>query len=103
MGGKPAADRARRALAELSGTNADERITRAEGARVPTDRYGRGTLRRDGEYWTLALGEESAIFKDSKGLRYLAVLLGRSGHEIHAIDLAWTVEHGSPRHAPAAG
>ena len=103
MGGKPAADRARRALAELSGTYADERITRPEGAPAPTGLQGRGTLRRDGEYWTLALDEESALFKDSKGLRYLAVLLGRPGHEIHAIDLARTVEHGSPRHTPAAG
>src|SRR5918996_2852951 len=43
MGGKPAADRARRALAELSGTYADERITRPEGA-PPTGLQGRGTL-----------------------------------------------------------
>jgi hypothetical protein len=43
------------------------------------------------------------MFKDSKGLRYLAVLLGRPGHEIDAMDLVRGEERGSPRHPPPAG
>jgi tetratricopeptide (TPR) repeat protein len=103
MGGRPATDRARQALAELGGAYTDQRIVALKEGAAPTSHEGRGTLRRAGEYWTLALDRESGLFKDSKGLRYLAVLLGRPGHEIHAMDLVRTVEHGSPRHPSASG
>jgi hypothetical protein len=102
MGGRPAADRARQALADL-GAYPNERIVILEGVAAPNRPEARGTLRRDGEYWTLALDRESAMFKDSKGLRYLAVLLGRPGHEINVMDLVRSVERGSPRHPPPAG
>jgi tetratricopeptide (TPR) repeat protein len=100
MGGRPAANRARQALA---GGYPDGWITTPKGGAAATGHEARGTLRRDGEYWTLALDRESAMLKDSKGLRYLAVLLGRPGHEVHAMDLVRGGERGRPRHPPPAG
>ena len=45
------------------------------------------TFRRDGEYWSIAYEQDAFRLKDSKGLRYLARLLGEPGSELHALDL----------------
>jgi hypothetical protein len=45
-------------------------------------------FRRDGEYWSIAYERDAFRLKDSKGLRYLARLLGEAGGELHALDLA---------------
>jgi hypothetical protein len=42
---------------------------------------------REGSMWFVAYGGASARLRDSKGLRDLAVLLGRPGREVHALDL----------------
>ena len=52
----------------------DESDTR--GTSVPATR---GLFRLEGEYWTIAFGSEVCRLRDSAGLRYLAVLLGRPG------------------------
>jgi eukaryotic-like serine/threonine-protein kinase len=44
-------------------------------------------FRRDGEYWSVAYEQDAFRLKDSKGLRYLARLLGEPGLEHHALDL----------------
>jgi tetratricopeptide (TPR) repeat protein len=44
-------------------------------------------FRRDGEFWSVAYERETFRLKDSKGLRYLARLLGEPGREFHALDL----------------
>ena len=44
-------------------------------------------LRCDGEYWTIALDQESLRLRDSKGLVYLAQLIRNAGSELHVLDL----------------
>ena len=46
-----------------------------------------GELSLEGEYWAISYGGSEARLRDSKGLRYLARLLGAPGHEFHALDL----------------
>ncbi|MGH2452202.1 MAG: ATP-binding protein [bacterium] len=46
-----------------------------------------GEFRREGEYWSISYGTESFRLKDSKGLRYIARLLGEPGREFHSLDL----------------
>jgi len=42
---------------------------------------------REGEFWTVQYQGETYRFKDSKGLRYLHVLVARRGQEVHVLDL----------------
>ncbi len=44
-------------------------------------------FRRDGEYFSVEFAGVGFRIKDTKGLQYLAVLLGSPGREIHALDL----------------
>jgi tetratricopeptide (TPR) repeat protein len=44
-------------------------------------------FRREGEYWTIAFGDDSFRLRDAKGLRYLARLLERPGRETLALEL----------------
>jgi tetratricopeptide (TPR) repeat protein len=44
-------------------------------------------FRRDGEFWSLCYEGRSCSVKDTKGLSYLAQLLGRPGQEVHALEL----------------
>lgn len=44
-------------------------------------------FRREGEYWTVVFGGRTSRFKDSKGLRWLRVLLTAPGREFHVLDL----------------
>jgi tetratricopeptide (TPR) repeat protein len=54
-------------------------------------------FRRQGEYWSIRFGGDVFRLKDSKGLRYLAELLGNPGREFLALDLATGgPEPGSP-------
>ena len=45
-------------------------------------------LRREGDFWTLAHAGKVSRLRDSKGLHYLARLLGEPGREFHVLDLA---------------
>jgi hypothetical protein len=56
-------------------------------ARETSERGTRGVFRPEGEFWTIALGSEVCRLRDSTGLRYLAVLLGRPGTKVLATDL----------------
>src|SRR5258708_23509548 len=58
----------------------------AEAAEMPPALGGR-LFRREGEYWTIAYDGTIIRLRDSKGLRYLAYLLGRPGQPVAAGDL----------------
>jgi tetratricopeptide (TPR) repeat protein len=45
-------------------------------------------FRQEGEYWTIGFGGKAIRLKHSKGLLYLAALLGQPGRDIPALDLA---------------
>jgi len=47
----------------------------------------RALFRPEGEFWTIAFGSEVCRLRDSAGLRYLAVLLGRPGVKVLAADV----------------
>jgi hypothetical protein len=57
-----------------------------------------GTARftREGEFWTLAFGEEEARLRHSKGMVYLATLLAHPGRELHAIEIAGAYQRDLP-------
>jgi hypothetical protein len=45
-------------------------------------------FRREGDVWTIAYGQSTFRLRDSKGLRYLAFLLGSPATEVHVLELA---------------
>ena len=53
-------------------------------------------FRRDGEYWSVAFDQNVFRLKDSKGLRYLARLLGEPGRELHALELVAAERRAGP-------
>jgi hypothetical protein len=46
-----------------------------------------GTLQREGDVWTLTLGDHVVRLKDAKGLRHLALLLASPGVAFHALEI----------------
>ena len=60
-----------------------------------------GSFRREGDYWAIEYGRAVRL-RDSKGLRYLAVLLSEPGRELHVLDLLRRVE-GADAGGPASG
>jgi hypothetical protein len=53
-------------------------------------------IRREGEYWTVVYEGSLVRLRDSKGLRYLAMLLTNPGPELHVIDLESEEHRGAP-------
>jgi hypothetical protein len=51
-----------------------------------------GVFRRDGDVYAISFDGQSFRLRDSKGLRYLAILLGSPGREHHALELVAAVE-----------
>lgn len=59
-------------------------------------------LKREGEYWSIAYGDDAFLLKDSKGLHHLARLLALPAREQHVLDLVGTtVGKARARAAPA--
>lgn len=54
----------------------------------PVGQGSPNVFRMEGEYWLIAFGDDLFRLKDSKGLRYLSVLLKHPGHEVLALHLA---------------
>jgi hypothetical protein len=54
-------------------------------------------FRREGEIWSIGYDGTAFSLRDVKGLRYIALLLGSPGRELHAVELAQTVEGASGR------
>lgn len=61
-------------------------ITRLGSESAPV--VGPQVFRREGEYWFVLFEGDVFRLRDSKGLRYLATLLGNPGREIHSLHLA---------------
>jgi hypothetical protein len=53
----------------------------------PEPTHGAQVFRREGEYWSIRFGRDAFRLKDSKGLRYLAQLLGSPSREFLALEL----------------
>jgi len=53
----------------------------------PSPRSGPYVFRREGEYWSIRFERDAFRLKDSKGLRYLAQLLGSPAREFLALEL----------------
>jgi tetratricopeptide (TPR) repeat protein len=51
---------------------------------------------REGEYWSVGQGPVTSRLRDSKGLRYIDLLLRKPEVEFHALDLVTAVEGSSP-------
>lgn len=47
-------------------------------------------FRSEGELWTLTFADTTVRLRDSKGLRDIATLIARQGHELHVLDLLTT-------------
>ena len=56
----------------------------ASGSRPPEI----GILRKEGEYWTVGYRNSAFRLKDTKGLRYISLLLRHPRIEFHVLDLA---------------
>jgi hypothetical protein len=88
-----------REAARLTSGPAEEKEAREAPAVAPAD-PGAGTLRREGDVWTLSLGDHLVRVKDAKGLRHLALLLSHPGVAFHAVDV---IAAGEGRPAAAGG
>jgi len=86
-------------LAELNRT-LEDRVA-AQVAEILSLRGLGGTavFRREGELWTIAYEGPAFHLRDTKGLHYIAALLGEPGRERHALDLvaAEAAQDGMPR------
>jgi tetratricopeptide (TPR) repeat protein len=72
-----------RRATELSGGAPAATPESAPAAAAPSG----AVFTREGEFWTISYRGEPFRLKDSKGLRYIARLLGTPGQEHHAVDL----------------
>lgn len=61
----------------------------------------RAAFRREGEYWSIGFDGDAFRLRDSKGLRYLSVLLAAPGREIHALELVSAVQGHAPDRTPS--
>lgn len=55
---------------------------------VPKSDSGEAVLRKEGDVWSIGLGETNFRLKDIKGLHYLARLISQPEREVSALDLA---------------
>jgi AAA ATPase domain len=87
-----------RAIARQLGMAALERKAEDVGAPAAAE----CSFRREGEYWSIAYDGDRCRLKDTKGLRYLALLLANPGRERHALELLAGAEGAAPATAPRA-
>jgi hypothetical protein len=59
-----------------------------------------GALAREGKWWVASCDGSRLRMQDTKGLRYLALLLARPGAECHVLDLVDRVEGVAPPGGP---
>jgi hypothetical protein len=59
---------------------------------APSARCRVATLQLDGAWWTVGCGELRARLRDTKGLRYVAMLVATPGVERHVLDLVDRLE-----------
>ncbi|MBV8957203.1 MAG: hypothetical protein JO087_00425 [Actinobacteria bacterium] len=82
---------------------ADRDVLRRLGVGGPAEAVTEGpagcrvaSLARDGSWWTAACGDTKVRLKHTKGLQYLAELVGHPGVERHVVDLVDQVEKLAP-------
>jgi tetratricopeptide (TPR) repeat protein len=95
-----AEEHARRALV-IAETLGMTPLTTAIGHPPPLG--GACVFRREGEYWTIAFEGRAIRLRNSKGLLYLAALLGQPGREVPAVELAALGDRAVPRDASDGG
>ncbi|CAN5817631.1 hypothetical protein BH23ACT5_BH23ACT5_06260 [soil metagenome] len=64
---------------------------------------GRGVFHREGEYWSVGLGDAPVQVRDSKGMRHVGRLLASPGREFHALELVALEEGVPPEVGPSGG
>ena len=62
-----------------------------------------GQMHWEGDVWTFHFGGHTVHIRDTKGVRYLAVLLANPGVEIHSLELAGSPADAASRGRPGAG
>jgi pimeloyl-ACP methyl ester carboxylesterase len=79
-----------RAIAEFLGDPIEEAgQLRSDSSKVlSAPEAVEGILRKEGEFWTIAVRGEVFRLRDVRGLAYIAYLLGHPGEEFHALSLA---------------
>ena len=95
-------DRARALAEELGLEGLLELIDRVEGpapaqraaTSTPSDHRPTLSLERDGELWLCRSSGAAFRLKDTKGVRFLALLLERPGVEVHVLDLVAAADGG---------
>jgi hypothetical protein len=73
-------------IAELGDVGAAEASGQKETDPAPVEATAQ--MRRDGDLWQFRFEERTLHIRESKGVRYLALLLANPGVEIHSIELA---------------
>jgi tetratricopeptide (TPR) repeat protein len=95
-------------IAELLGAVAEDEVpaTRVAGndrPRLDADRLTEDgsqpgeVFRREGEFWSIRFGADEFRLADSKGIRYIAMLLAGPGRELLALDIATSASGVAPR------
>jgi tetratricopeptide (TPR) repeat protein len=74
----------------------------AADATTPPAEVDSAALRQEGEMWAFDFGPRTVRMRDSKGVRYLALLLSCPGVEIHAAELAGTDSTGGDAQGSSA-
>jgi AAA ATPase domain len=63
----------------------------------------KGVFYRQGEYWTVGVGEDTVRLRESKGLAYIDYLLRHPAAEFHVLDLAGGIGRREEADPPAHG
>jgi hypothetical protein len=93
------ADRVRSALGDVAPDRLEKEQPSAPDAASPAT----GRMRWEGDVWAFELEGHSIHIRDSKGVRYLAVLLSSPGVEVHALELAGSSPDAGARGRAGAG
>jgi tetratricopeptide (TPR) repeat protein len=92
----------RKVTAELTGAGISADSTTLVEAPSAGPTAGACVFRREGEYWSIRFEQVAFRLRDSKGLRYLARLLGDPGREFLALEIAQAgLTSGSTRGGPS--
>ncbi|HVE76767.1 MAG TPA: adenylate/guanylate cyclase domain-containing protein [Actinomycetota bacterium] len=93
------AGRARYYLLETIRQYGIDHLPAAAPTAESTDRKLR--LVREGDYWRVGPVDSSILLRDSKGLRYIASLVSRPGHDVFVLDLLDVSEGASAQESAA--
>ena len=75
----------------------------SKGDRQPAIAHTDAVFRKEGEYWSVRLGDDPALVKDSKGMGYLLTLLSTPQKEWHCLEMATPVARGKRQQVTDTG